>query len=160
MNFLKIYSKFSRLSYTPIRTFAGDAGNNPKFNPQGTPHKVDISTGIGGEKRNTSSETMQGEAPYKHTGDIDELVQRGAASGDSRGETISNRNTVLDTASGKGGVEKGRPKVPPTGLSEDADSVGRGDSGVASGGKAVTNEGLDEGPGTMKSPKSKIGERN
>jgi len=155
MNFLKIYSKFSRLSYTSIRAFAGT--RESINNPSSTASKIPKSTGIGGEKRNTASDTLKGEAPY-HTGHVDPLSERGTSCGTSTGETITNRGSTLDTAAGVGKNEKGKPEVPPTGLSGSTGTGARADAGPGSGagvgGKTSSTESINEGPGTSRPPRS------
>lgn len=88
MNFLRISSKLSRLSYSSLRNFASGESSS-------------MTTTIGGVKRNTKSDAGTGFPPreaYKH---LKEEDTRGAGGGNSRGETVTNRNTVLDTEHGK-----------------------------------------------------------
>lgn len=152
MNFLKLYSKFSKLSYTSVRNFAGmrESINNPSSSAS----KIPKSSGIGGEKRNTASDAGRGEVP-RGTEEIGSIQKTSSTvSGNSRGETLTNRSSVLDTASGVGKNEKGKPVSPPSGLSEEGDVEWRDSKGPKNvGGRIITNEGLNEGPGTSKKPK-------
>jgi len=148
MNSLKLFSKLSQLSFTGTRAIT--TSSNPH------PHSS-TSLGIGGEIRNTSSECYSGYPSY-NTGTVGNTLsasEKGAGGGTSTGETIATRSTMLDTAVGVGGYQgEGRPYDAPTGLIESRNfghhlDCGPG-SGVGAGCKIITNEGLEEGPGSSK----------
>ena len=88
MNFLKISSRLSRLSYSSLRTFASGQSSSK-------------TTTINGVPRNTRSDAGTGFSPREAEKHLKEEDTRGAGGGTARGETVTNRNTVLDTAHGK-----------------------------------------------------------
>lgn len=88
MNYLKASSKLSRISYTSFRAFASGQSNCK-------------TTDLFGVPRNTNSDAGTGLPPSESIKNLREQLTRGSSGGGRRGETITNRNTILDTPSGQ-----------------------------------------------------------
>ena len=88
MNFLKASSKLSRTSYVSFRAFASSQSNCR-------------TTDLFGVPRNTNSDAGTGLPPSEAYKSLREHITRGASGGGRQGESITNRNTILDTAQGQ-----------------------------------------------------------